>query len=192
MKQQPQRRRRRAPKREEVSTTHVRKGIFFLMILLGVVSFCAVALAELFVLGAFAANFAGYSNGYLSGADLANLFVPGLGASWEQEVYAGLGTTAAVVLALAGLLVQRKKAAEFFRRHTHIVVAAVVLLVLDAALTGGMEYPALSDQLDQALSGTELTGLSEQELADRVAGKLAEELLASRWQALWAVCWTAA
>ena len=43
MKQQPQRRRRRAPKREEVSTTHVRKGIFFLMILLGVVSFCAVA-----------------------------------------------------------------------------------------------------------------------------------------------------
>lgn len=73
-----------------------------------------------------------------------------------------------------------------------------MLLVLDAALTGGMEYPALSDQLDQALSGTELTGLSEQELADRVAGKLAEELLApnffraSRWQALWAVCWTAA
>ena len=43
MKQQPQRRRRRAPKREEVSTTHVRKGIFCLMILLGVVSFCAVA-----------------------------------------------------------------------------------------------------------------------------------------------------
>ena len=62
-------------------------------VVLPIVSFCAVALAELFVLGAFAANFAGYSNGYLSGADLANLFVPGLGASWEQEVYAGLGTT---------------------------------------------------------------------------------------------------
>ena len=73
----------------------------------------------------------------MSGADLANLFVPGLGASWEQEVYAGLGTTAAVVLALAGLLVQRKKAAEFFRRHTHIVVAAVVLLVLDAVASMG-------------------------------------------------------
>ena len=43
-----------------------------------------------------------------------------------------------------------------------------MLLVLDAALTGGMEYPALSDQLDQALSGTELTGLSEQELADQM------------------------
>ena len=56
----------------------------------------------------------------------------------------------------------------------------IMLLVLDAALTGGMEYPALSDQLDQALSGTELTGLSEQELADRVAGKLAEELLAAK------------
>lgn len=73
----------------------------------------------------------------MSGADLANLFVPGLGASWEQEVYAGLGTTAAVVLALASLLVQRKKAAEFFRRHTHIVVAAVVLLVLDAVASMG-------------------------------------------------------
>ena len=106
-------------------------------VVLPIVSFCAVALAELFVLGAFAANFAGYSNGYLSGADLANLFVPGLGASWEQEVYAGLGTTAAVVLALAGLLVQRKKAVEFFRRHTHIVVAAVVLLVLDAVASMG-------------------------------------------------------
>lgn len=57
----------------------------------------------------------------------------------------------------------------------------IMLLVLDAALTGGMEYPALSDQLDQALSGTELTGLSEQELADRVAGKLAEELLAAKF-----------
>ena len=56
-----------------------------------------------------------------------------------------------------------------------------MLLVLDAALTGGMEYPALSDQLDRALSGTELTGLSEQELADRVAGKLAEELLAAKF-----------
>ena len=57
----------------------------------------------------------------------------------------------------------------------------IMLLVLDAALTGGMEYPALSDQLDQALSGTELTSLSEQELADRVAGKLAEELLAAKF-----------
>ena len=49
----------------------------------------------------------------------------------------------------------------------------IMLLVLDTALTGGMEYPALSDQLDQALSGTELTGLSEQELA--------EELLAAKF-----------
>ena len=56
-----------------------------------------------------------------------------------------------------------------------------IMLLALAALTGGMEYPALSDQLDQALSGTELTGLSEQELADRVAGKLAEELLAAKF-----------
>ena len=104
---------------------------------LPIVSFCAVALAELFVLGAFAANFAGYSNGYLSGADLANLFVPGLGASWEQEIYAGLGTTIAVVLALAGLLVQHKQAGAFFRRHKSVVIAALVLLVLDAIAAMG-------------------------------------------------------
>ncbi|MCI7642334.1 MAG: DUF6311 domain-containing protein [Subdoligranulum variabile] len=104
---------------------------------LPVASFCGAALAELFVLGAFAANFAGYSNGYLSGADLANLFVPGLGASWEQEIYAGLGTTIAVVLALAGLLVQHKQAGAFFCRHKNVVIAALVLLVLDAIAATG-------------------------------------------------------
>ena len=106
-------------------------------VMLPVASFCGAALAELFVLGAFAANFAGYSNGYLSGADLANLFVPGLGASWEQEIYAGLGTTIAVVLALAGLLVQHKQAGAFFRRHKNVVIAALVLLVLDAIAAMG-------------------------------------------------------
>ena len=106
-------------------------------VVLPVASFCGAALAELFVLGAFAANFAGYSNGYLSGADLANLFVPGLGASWEQEIYAGLGTTIAVVLALAGLLVQHKQAGAFVRRHNNVVIAALVLLVLDAIAAMG-------------------------------------------------------
>ena len=106
-------------------------------VVLPVAGFCGAALAELFVLGAFAANFAGYSNGYLSGADLANLFVPGLGASWEQEIYAGLGTTIAVVLALAGLLVQHKQAGAFFRRHKNVVIAALVLLVLDAIAAMG-------------------------------------------------------
>ena len=106
-------------------------------VVLPVASFCGAALAELFVLGAFAANFAGYSNGYLSGADLANLFVPGLGASWEQEIYAGLGTTIAVVLALVWLLVQHKQAGTFFRRHKNVVIAALVLLVLDAIAAMG-------------------------------------------------------
>ena len=106
-------------------------------VVLPVASFCGAALAELFVLGAFAANFAGYSNGYLSGADLANLFVPGLGASWEQEIYAGLGTTIAVVLALVWLLVQHKQAGTFFRRHKNVVIAALVLLVLDAIAATG-------------------------------------------------------
>ena len=106
-------------------------------VVLPVAGFCGAALAELFVLGAFAANFAGYSNGYLSGADLANLFVPGLGASWEQEIYVGLGTTVAVVLALAGGLVQHKQAGAFFRRHKNVVIAALVLLVLDAIAAMG-------------------------------------------------------
>ena len=106
-------------------------------VVLPVAGFCGAALAELFVLGAFAANFAGYSNGYLSGADLANLFVPGLGASWEQEIYAGLGTTIAVVLALAGLLVQHQQAGAFFRLHKNVVIAALVLLVLDAIAAMG-------------------------------------------------------
>lgn len=106
-------------------------------VVLPVASFCGAALSELFVLGAFAANFAGYSNGYLSGADLANLFVPGLGASWEQEIYAGLGTTIAVVLALVWLLVQHKQAGAFFRRHKNVVIAALVLLVLDAIAAMG-------------------------------------------------------
>ena len=106
-------------------------------VVLPVAGFCGAALAELFVLGAFAANFAGYSNGYLSGADLANLFVPGLGASWEQEIYAGLGTTIAIVLALASLLVQHKQAGAFFCRHKNVVIAALVLLVLDAIAAMG-------------------------------------------------------
>lgn len=106
-------------------------------VVLPVASFCGAALAELFVLGAFAANFAGYSNGYLSGADLANLFVPGLGASWEQEIFAGLGTTTAVVLALVWLLVQHKQAGAFFCRHKNVVIAALVLLVLDAIAATG-------------------------------------------------------
>lgn len=106
-------------------------------VVLPVVSFCGAALAELFLLGAFASNFAGYSNGYLSGADLANLFVPGLQASWEQDVYTGLGVTFAVALALVSLFVQHKKAAELFRRRKAVLIAGIVLLVLDAIAAMG-------------------------------------------------------
>ena len=69
-------------------------------VLLPIAAFCAAALAELFLLGAFAVNFAGYSNGYLSGADYLGLFVPWLAPSWEQNVYMGLGAVLAVVLAI--------------------------------------------------------------------------------------------
>lgn len=85
--------------------------------MLPVAAFCVTALAELFLLGAFAVNFAGYSNGYLSGADVVNLFVPGIAASWEQTVYAGLGTTMAVVLALVCAAVHFSKAKAFFAAH---------------------------------------------------------------------------
>lgn len=111
-------------------------------VLLPVVCFCAAALAELVLLGAFASNFAGYSNGYLNGADLVNLVVPGLAASWEQNVYIGLGAVAALVLALVsfGIACVRGKAAAvagFFRRHWIWLIAGAVVLLLDAIAAMG-------------------------------------------------------
>lgn len=111
-------------------------------VLLPVVCFCAAALAELLLLGAFASNFAGYSNGYLNGADLANLMVPGLAASWEQNVYIGLGAVAALVLAVVsfGIACARGKAAAaagFFRRHRIWLFAGAVVLLLDAIAAMG-------------------------------------------------------
>ena len=67
--------------------------------------------------GAFAVNFAGYSNGYLSGADYLGLFVPWLAQSWEQNVYAGVGTSLAVVLAVFGIVCNARKAEKFFAAH---------------------------------------------------------------------------
>lgn len=111
-------------------------------VLLPVICFCAAALAELVLLGAFASNFAGYSNGYLNGADLANLVVPGLAASWEQNVYIGLGAVAALVLAVVsfGIACARGKAAAaagFFRRHRIWLIAGAVVLLLDAIAAMG-------------------------------------------------------
>lgn len=79
-------------------------------VLAPIAAFCAAALAELVLLGAFAVNFAGYSNGYLSGADYLGLFVPWLAQSWEQNVYAGVGTSLAVVLAVFGIVCNARKA----------------------------------------------------------------------------------
>lgn len=104
-------------------------------VLLPVLTFCAAALAELVVLGAFAANFAGYANGYLSGADLLNLVVPGLADSWEQDIYMGLGAVLTVALAvLSGVYFavrHRGRAAAFAKRHRSWLVAGAVILVLD-------------------------------------------------------------
>lgn len=111
-------------------------------VLLPVVCFCAAALAELVLLGAFASNFAGYSNGYLNGADLANLVVPGLAASWEQNVYIGFGAVAALVLTVVsfGIACVRGKVAAvafFFRRHRIWLIAGAVVLLLDAIAAMG-------------------------------------------------------
>ena len=106
-------------------------------VLLPIAAFCAAALAELFLLGAFAVNFAGYSNGYLSGADYLGLLVPGLAQSWEQDVYAGLGTTFAVVLALVSAAFQFDKARAFFAAHRDWLIAGAVVLVLDLIAAGG-------------------------------------------------------
>lgn len=104
--------------------------------LLPVAAYCGAALAELVLLGAFSVNFAGYSNGYLSGADPVNLLVPGLGASWEQEVYAGLGTVLALLLAAAGLALaclrgRAGRAAAFCRRCRFWLAAGAAVLALD-------------------------------------------------------------
>lgn len=106
-------------------------------VLLPIAAFCAAALAELFLLGAFAVNFAGYSNGYLSGADYLGLFVPWLAPSWEQNVYMGLGAVLAVVLAIFSMVCNARKAERFFTAHHDWVVAGVVVLVLDLLAAGG-------------------------------------------------------
>ena len=84
----------------------------------------------------------GTSNGYLSGADLANLFVPGLAASWEQDVYIGAGAVLAAALAVLGLAVaclrgRAAGAAAFVRRHRVWAVSGAVILVLDAVAAMG-------------------------------------------------------
>ena len=107
------------------------------VVLLPIAAFCAAALAELFLLGAFAVNFAGYSNGYLSGADYLGLFVPWLAQSWEQNVYMGLGAVLAVVLAIFSVVCNARKAEKFFTAHHDWVVAGVVVLVLDLLAAGG-------------------------------------------------------
>ena len=106
-------------------------------VLAPIAAFCAAALAELVLLGAFAVNFAGYSNGYLSGADYFGLFVPWLAQSWEQNVYAGIGTSLAVVLAVFGIVCNARKAEKFFAAHRDWLIAGAVVLVLDLIAAGG-------------------------------------------------------
>ena len=104
---------------------------------LPVAAFCVTALAELVLLGAFAVNFAGYSNGYLSGADYLGLFVPWYAPGWEQNVYMGVGAVWAVVLAIFSMVCNARKAEKFFAAHHDWVAAGLVVLVLDLIAAGG-------------------------------------------------------
>lgn len=106
-------------------------------VVLPIAAFCGAALAELFLLGAFSVNFAGYANGYLSGADYLGLFVPWLTPSWEQNVYMGLGAVLALVLAILSMAGNARKAKKFFAAHHDWVIAGAVVLVLDLLAAGG-------------------------------------------------------
>ena len=56
----------------------------------------------------------------------------------------------------------------------------IMLLMLEAALTDGPDYAGAAERLDQALAGSPAE-LPEQELSDRVAGKLADRLLYAKF-----------
>lgn len=103
--------------------------------LVPIAAFCAAALAELFLLGAFAGNFSGTSGGFLEGADLANLFVPGFDDGLETNVYLGAGAVLACALAAAAgvtVLVRRPDRKELLRRRAPWLLSAAVIGLLSA------------------------------------------------------------
>lgn len=101
--------------------------------LLPILSYCACALAELFVLGGFTGNFAGASSdGSTRGADPVNLFVPGLYGSWEVDIYMGAGCVVACALALAAgivLLLRRRSWGKISARLPWLISAVVIVLL---------------------------------------------------------------
>lgn len=101
--------------------------------LLPVASYCACALAELFVLGAFSGNFADTgSTGWSRGADLLGLIIPGLSQSWEADVYMGAGVVLACAAALAAWLeaLIRRRGRIAWRRWLPWIVSACVIMAL--------------------------------------------------------------
>lgn len=57
----------------------------------------------------------------------------------------------------------------------------IMLLMLEAALTDGPDYAGAAERLDQAMAGSPSGEIPEQELSDRVAGKLADRLLYAKF-----------
>ena len=101
--------------------------------LLPILAYCGCALAELVVLGAFSGNFADTApGGWFQGADPLNLFVPGLAASWEVDLYMGAGVVLACVLAAVAWIVHkvRRGSAREIRKPLPWLVSAVVIAFL--------------------------------------------------------------
>lgn len=95
--------------------------------LLPILSYCACALAELFVLGAFAGNFADSApSGWFSGADPLNLILPWLSSDWEVDIYMGTGAVLACVLACLAAGVRGKRNGGQKHRAKWIVSAVVI------------------------------------------------------------------
>lgn len=103
--------------------------------LLPIPAYCAAALAELVVLGAFSGNYSGTAAGWLNGADLADLFLPGFDDGFESYIYMGPGAVVLCALALAaglvGLFRCREKRA-LWRRVLPWAVSAAVMAALSA------------------------------------------------------------
>ena len=130
-------------------------------VLAPIAAFCAAALAQLVLLGAFAVNFAGYSNGYLSGADYFGLFVPWLAQSWEQNVYAGIGTSLAVVLAVFGIVCNARKAEKFFAADHGWTSNSFYMAHMD----GNLAAVTLPGELNELSADTLYAFIDEDELA---------------------------
>lgn len=101
--------------------------------LLPIVSYCATALVELFVWGAFASNFAD-SEGlpYMYAADLAGLFIPQFSDTFETNIFVGPGVLLLIGVVLASFLYWKvkHKGVSFWKQYSTWIIPSIVIFVL--------------------------------------------------------------